>query len=104
MILRTGLVPGKRNYHGPALNDDGTEFRQPAVCTSLDATTAWAYSHGAWGSTGTFDLWLFWLDKEDSVEVRSFWGTHITEVRVHNRIFKSRLSWVGERTVGVPNL
>ena len=99
MILRSGLLPGKRNHHGPALNDDGTEFRQPAVCAALDAATAWAYSHGAWKSTGTFDLWQFDLVEDDDVEVRRCWGPRIIEVRVHNRIRKGRLHWVGERTV-----
>jgi len=91
-IRRTGLEPGKRNIHS-------SEFRQPAVCASLDAATAWAYSHGAWKSKGTFDLWQFRLADSDEVEVRSMFGPRIVEVRVHNRVRKGRLVWVGERTV-----
>lgn len=98
-INRRGLVPGQRNHHGATRNDDGTEFRQPAVCASPDPATAWAYSHGAWNSTGTFDLWQFWLVDGDDVEVRRMWGARIVEVRVHNRIRKARVVWVAERTV-----
>ena len=97
-IQRLGLIPGRPSTQ-PSYNPDGSEFRQPAVCASLDAATAWAYSHGAWKSTGTFDLWQFSLVDDDAVEVRSFWGARIVEVRVHNRIRKARLRWIGERTV-----
>jgi len=49
---------------------------------------------------GTFDLWQFSLVPEDHVEVLPMWGGRIVEVRVFNRVVKSRLVWVGERTVG----
>lgn len=38
------------------------------------------------------------LDPGDEVEVKTVHGTELLEVRVHNRIPKSRLSWIGERT------
>lgn len=96
-ILKLGLMPGRRNITGPVVNGDGSEWRQPCVCASPDPATAWAYSHGAWRSTGTFDLWQFWLEDADEVHVLPQWGSRIIEVRVHNRIRKARLIWVGER-------
>lgn len=102
-IKRLGLVPGKRNVAGPTYHDpddpDAGEFVQPGVCLSPDPATAWAYSHGAWRSTGTFDLWQVWLEPADEVHVLPMWGDRVVEVRVHNRIRKARLVFIGERTV-----
>lgn len=103
-IKRLGLVPGKRNVAGPTYHDpedpDMGEFVQPGVCLSPDPATAWAYSHGAWRSTGVFDLWQLSLVSTDEVHILPQWGARIVEVRVHNRIPKSRIVWVGEREVG----
>ncbi len=102
-IRRLGLVPGRRNIAGPTYHDpddpDAGEFLQPAVCFALDPATAWAYSHGTWKSTGSFDLWQAWLEPTDEVHILPLWGDRIVEVRVHNRLKKSRLHWIGERTV-----
>lgn len=102
-IKRLGLVPGKRNVNGPTFHDPDDpsrgEFTQPGVCLSPDPATAWAYSHGCWRSNGIFDLWQLSLATSDEVHVLSQWGSRILEVRVHNRIPKGRLVWVGERTV-----
>lgn len=102
-IEKVGLVPGMVNFHGPTYHDpehpEGGEYRQPSVSASLDPVTAWTYSHGAWKSTGTFDLWCFELKSGDAVHVQPFWGGRIVELRVANKILKSRLIWVGERTV-----
>lgn len=111
-IKRLGLVPRRRNiagprWHGTPTNpniDDNVdlgegEFLQRGVCFSLDPATAWRYSHGAWRSTGTFDLWLVQLIDTDEVHVLPMWGGRIVEIRVHNRIRKARLTWIGERTV-----
>lgn len=105
-ITRKGLQPGQRNavlepsYYE---DEDGVlrldPFRQQAVCTSGDPETAWLYSHGTWGSTGTFDLWLFRLVATDEVEVLPAWGAELVEIRVRNAVPKSRLRWIGERTV-----
>ena len=92
-INRSGLLPGKPNV------DEDSEYRQPGVCTSPDAATAWAYSHDIWRFPGTYDLWQFWLKDTDDVEILRHWGDRIIEVRVHNRIMKRRLHWVGERTI-----
>lgn len=102
-IKSRGLVPGKRNITGPTYHnpDDPSfgEFRADYICSSPDLATAWEYSHAVWGSTGTFDLWQFWLYNTDEVRVLPMWGSRIVEVRIHNRIPKSRLIWIGERTV-----
>lgn len=75
-IKRHGLTPGRRNingpvFNGPGIDDDGEpiivpgEWRAPYVCFSPDPATAWAYSHGTWRSTGTFDLWQVALEPTD---------------------------------------
>lgn len=111
-IRREGLQPGKRNVSGrtahasdewipsvPGTPRPTGEFRQPAVCLSPSPAVAWAYSHGVWGTLGTFDLWEVRLVDTDDVEVLRQWGAQVNEVRVHNRIPKRRLVWVGERTI-----
>lgn len=111
-IKRYGLMPGKRNITGSLPDSDVWEplyegdiepprdkFRQPAVCTSTDPAEAWAYSYDIWKIVGTFDLWQFRLVDTDDVEILRQWGARIFEVRIHNRIHKRRLIWVGERTI-----
>lgn len=111
-IQRLGLVPGKLNVqpskhvYGVDPEDENYEYlkkqgyyRQDSVSFSADPATAWSYSHGAWGTEGTFDLWQVFLTKDDAVFVSPMWGGRIVEVRVRNRIHKRRLLWVGERTV-----
>jgi hypothetical protein len=100
-IKRLGLVPGKRNVDGPTYNDPDNpgagEFRQPGVCFSPDPMTAWRYSHGTWKSEGVFDLWQVWAEPDDVVENRAVVDGRVVEVRIHNRVRKARLNWVGER-------
>jgi hypothetical protein len=105
-------MPGKRSINGPLWHGNPTnqnlspnediaagEFLAQWVCFATTPVRAWEYSHGAWRSEGTFDLWSVVLDEKDEVHVNPMWGDRIIEVRVHNRIPKSRLVWVGERTV-----
>jgi len=99
-IKRLGLVPGKKKY--PYVNNVTGEkefYIQDSVSFSLDPATAWNYSHGCWRSVGTFDLWQVFLNPSDEVHIQPNWGGRINEVRVKNRIPKSRLIWIGERTV-----
>lgn len=104
-IEASGLLPGQVAptgpvYHGTSGEDEGMgEFRQPGICASEDPVTAWNYSNGVWGLGGTWDLWMFDLDRYDEVHVVPFWGTQPNELRVHNPIHHMRLTWVGERTV-----
>ena len=114
-IKRLGLVPGRRNHvfgrqphgrdeNGKAIRDENgsTEYRQDSVSFATTPSTAWGYSHGAWKSTGVFDLWEVYLVQKDEVHISPNWGGRIIEVRVKNRIHKSRLIWVGERTINPP--
>jgi hypothetical protein len=99
-IIRLGLVPGKKKY--PYVNNVTGEkevYTQDSVSFSLDPATAWNYSHGCWKSTGVFDLWMVFPIPTDEIHIQPTWGGRIIEVRVKNRIPKSRLILVGERTV-----
>lgn len=102
-IRKLGLVPGKRNFHGSTyinhVTSEEEEYLQPSVSFSLDAATAWNYSHGCWKSEGEFDLWMVVLNPSDEVHVQPCWGSRINEIRVANRIPKKRLTWIGERKV-----
>lgn len=103
-IKRLGLVPRKKNFagYGEYVNPASGEtevFLADYVCFATTPATAWNYSHGVWKTTGIFDLWEVYLDETDEVHVNPQWGDRIVEVRVHNRIPKRRLIWVGERTV-----
>lgn len=116
LIQKQGLRPGQRNVSGPVFHADymdpsdpnyadvvkAGEFRQDKLCFSLDVATAWSYSHGAWGSVGTFDLWQVWLEPTDEVHILPQWGSRVFEVRVANAIPRPRLHLVGERTVLAP--
>lgn len=99
-IKRLGLVPGKKKH--PYVNNVTGEkefYVQDSVSFSLDAATAWNYSHGCWKTTGVFDLWMTFPIATDEIHILPTWGGQINEVRVKNRIPKSRLIWIGERTV-----
>ena len=102
-VKRSGLLPGKRNAHGPVFHDPDDpelgEFLQQAVCLAPSPAGAWSYSHGTWRTTGTFDLWQVELEPTDAVHILPNWGGESVEVRVANRIHKARLKWVAERTV-----
>lgn len=103
-IRRLGLMPGKKNFAGYGSYENSVtgkteEFRASYVCFSTTPATAWSYSHAVWKTEGTFDLWEVYLTEEDEVHINPMWGDRIVEVRVHNRIPKRRLIWVGERTV-----
>ncbi len=102
-IKRLGLVPRRLNL----VNDTSyvnevtgkrEVYRQDSISFSTTPATAWNYSHAVWKSEGTFDLWEVYLIETDEVHVNPMWGDRIIEVRVHNRIPKRRLIWVGERT------
>lgn len=108
-IKRNGLLPGKpsiaaleaieRLDEGDDLTAALAEWRASWVCLATTPVRAWNYSHGAWRTKGTFDLWSVTLVDSDEVVINPMWGSTIIEVRVHNRIPKSRLVFVGERTV-----
>jgi hypothetical protein len=97
-ILRYGLRPLQRSTCTFSEDD---EFRQPMVCTTTSAAEAWSLSAGIFGKPGqTWDLWEVYVAQADEVHIQPYWGNRIIEVRVANRIPKSRLWWVGDRTIG----
>lgn len=96
-ILRRGLLP--KTPSGPVdLSDPEGEVRQ-SVCMSPSPQVAWDYSVGVFGAPASvWDLWQIVLSPDDEVHFRPEFGPAIIEVRVANRIPKSRLWHVGERT------
>jgi hypothetical protein len=99
-ISRLGLVPGKKKHlYVNSVTGMNEFYVQDSVSFSLDPATAWNYSHGCWRTMGEFDLWQVFLIPTDEVHILPMWGSTVTEVRVRNRIPKSRLTWIGERSV-----
>lgn len=101
-IVRRGLVPRQKSSRCVADPDEVDDFRQPLVCLSSDPKTAWSLSGSVFGKPGqTWDLWQVKVDKTDDLRtLPTYGGNHIGEFRIANRIPKSRLWWVGERTIG----
>lgn len=95
-ITRYGLVPSKRPSVGtiPAVTGG-----VPMVCYGISPADAWALSGDmAWATgLGPWDLWQVRLFAADEIHVLPNFGPRIREVRVANRIPKSRLTWIGER-------
>jgi hypothetical protein len=75
-------------------------WRAPYVCLSPTPSIAWQLCGQVVGQVGqTWDLWMVQLAAVDNVHVLPMWGTEVQEVRVHGRVPKSRVWWVGERTI-----
>jgi hypothetical protein len=97
-ILRRGLLPGRRPHRLDYGGDDDN-FRQPGVCLGPTPSFAWGYSAAIFGEPGTdWDLWQVSVVPGDEVRVQPTYMAVLGEARVHNRIPKSRIWWVGERT------
>lgn len=94
-------MPGRKTIrdHDPdgEFYEQYKAWRAPYICFGSTPATAWNYA--LIRMPETYDLWEVYLRKEDEVFVQPMWGSRLIEVRVHNRIKKSRLIWVGERTV-----
>lgn len=76
--------------------------RYGRICLSPSPSHAWAHSAAIVGVRGQdWDLWQVVLDHDDNVEVVSFTGTRLGEVRVRNHIPKSRIWHVGTRQVPI---
>jgi hypothetical protein len=72
-----------------------------AVCLGTTPSHAWALCGALWGQAGeTWDLWQVTLAQDDQVHVLPIHGYRIGELRVLNRIPKSRIWHVGTRVVG----
>jgi hypothetical protein len=72
-----------------------------AVCLGTTPSTAWALSGALSANRGeSWDLWEVEADLDDEVHYRPHFGRVLDEVRITNRIPKSRCWLVGTRTVG----
>lgn len=70
------------------------------VCLGTSPSHAWSLSGAVFAEPGeAWDLWQVVLGEDDEVHPRPFHGCRLDEVRVANRIPKSRLWLVGSRTV-----
>jgi hypothetical protein len=105
-ITRRGLAPGCRPTIGTISavgGADDTGDGRHMICLATDPVTAWALSGAMpWARdlAMTWDLWQARLERADEVHVLPNWGPRITEVRVANRIPKSRVTWLAERSAG----
>lgn len=104
-IWRLGLMPGKKptcmtgESGDEELDKAMREWRAPYVCLGTSPSIAWGLSGDIFGEPlQLWDLWQVQLEANDEVHVNPIFGRHVTEVRVHNRIYKSRVWWVAERT------
>ncbi len=102
-IIRRGLVPGSRPTVSTVSTVGGADESgsgRHMVCLGPDPATAWSYSGGLPWLKGTlsWDLWQVHITDGDEVHVMPFWGRGLMEIRVANRIPKSRLIYLGTRT------
>lgn len=109
-IIRHGLKPTTPTLvevfgaepTGPRklLPSQGVETIQ-AVCLGTSPSHAWSLCGALWGQQDeTWDLWQVNLDDTDTTHVLGCDGHRLGEIRVANRIPKSRVWHVGTRTVG----
>ncbi len=94
-IQRLGLVPGRLNVTG--------ELRPPYVCFADNPVLAWSLSGRMHPEIPEWDLWMVFAGH---VEVRrridTFSDTgrrYVLEYRVHDRIPKRHVRYVGTRAV-----
>lgn len=108
-IRRRGLRPATETAvwtrpvpagtRGHFYEEDGAETVL-AVCLGTTPSTAWALSGAITADRGSeWDLWEVELAEEDEVHFRPEAGGRLDELRVVNRIPKSRVWHVGVRTV-----
>lgn len=117
-IIRRGLLPrtlaarfivtthdneGKLQETPPPLTHQTTwveGVEDYSVCLAATPWDGWVLSGAISGEPGeSWDLWQVVLDDEDEVQVRDLRGPNWDEVRVFNRIPKSRVWYVASRVV-----
>jgi hypothetical protein len=90
--------PGKQATHYE-VEDDVVSFK--AVCLGVSPAHAWLLSGACDFRPGSrWDLWQVRLDDEDKVFPDPHLGAQVYEIRVGNRIPKSRVWHVGTRVQG----
>jgi hypothetical protein len=101
-IERRGLQPGMRPSR-PMYDLDGEteiDWRADHIYLAPDPVTAARMSWRVFGEPGQeWDLWQAELVAVDNVRMREDSGPYVLEVRVYNRIPKSRLTWLGSRVL-----
>lgn len=76
------------------------EASRQMVCLGTSPSHAWSLSGALWADRGSsWDLWQVTLDVGDEVHPLPFYGHRLDEVRVANRIPKSRVWFVATREV-----
>lgn len=108
-IIRRGLKPTcptavpmsapiAGTHHAREVDPEGTTL---AVCLGTSPSHAWSLCGALFAERGSrWDLWQVTLDDGDEVHPLPFWGHRLDEIRVANRIPKSRIWHVATRTVG----
>lgn len=92
-IQRTGLRPTT-----PTAGRFDDTFK--AVCLGTSPSHAWSLSGAIFGERGeSWDLWQVTLDDGDEVHPLPILGYRLEEVRVANRIPKSRVWYVAARVI-----
>lgn len=95
-IIRYGLRPRMRH----TLHSDG--WRASYICFGDSPSWAWALSGGmGWAPTGEWDLWQTWLSDlgpDVGVIPDATRQSGMYEIRTPDRVYKSRLWYVGSRT------
>jgi hypothetical protein len=101
-IKRLGLMPGRRSIRHPEEPPEDADarawwaWRAPYICFGTSPSTAWDLGLIVRGVT--YDLWEVYLRPQDEVYVLPTYGPQVDEIRLYNRVPKSRLIFVGERT------
>lgn len=89
--------PGDKVGH---FHEDLPDQPLRTVCLGTSPATAWAYSGAISAERGeTWDLYEVTLHDDDETHLRPMYGNKLDEVRVANRIPKSRVWYVASRTV-----
>lgn len=71
-----------------------------AVCLGTTPSHAWSLSGAIFAERHSeWDLWQICLDEDDEVHPLPFFGNRLDEIRVANRIPKSRVWFVATRKV-----
>lgn len=87
-------IPG---YNAKEYDEEASNL---AVCLGTSPSHAWSLSGGIWADRESeWDLWQVSLDANDEVHPLPFFGNRLEEVRVANRIPKSRVWYVATRKV-----
>lgn len=101
-IIRYGLRPGCRPTIGTISTVGGSDESgdgRHMLCLSSSPSAAWGLSGDMrWArDIAAWDLWQINLTDTDEVHILPSWGPVVTEVRVANRIPKSRIWWIARR-------